>query len=188
MTQPEVDALPVPISRSLLTTDVPGDGRHVSIKATAEELSALTTFAEIESVDAFAAELDVRPWGKFGFRVTGQVKAHVVQSCVVTLEPVPSYIDETIELKLVPISDAERYAPKTSPEGEIIVDVEAQDMPDFYEGGTIDVGAIAVEFFMLGLDPYPRKPGAEFEPLPDPGKAEVSPFAKLAVLKRPDGA
>ncbi len=29
--------------------------------------------------------------------------------------------------------------------------------------GTVDLGAIATEFFLLGIDPYPRKEGAEFE-------------------------
>ena len=185
MTELEDNALPLPISRGLLTTDVPGDGRHVSLKVTEQEIAALTAFAGILSINNFAAELDVRPWGKTGFRVNGRVTANVEQACVVTLEPVPTRVDETVEVKLAPLADAERYQPKTAPEGEIIVDLEADDIPDFFEGAAIDVGAIAVEFFMLGLDPYPRKPGVEFQPLPDPGKAEVSPFAKLAVLKRP---
>jgi len=186
MTTDESTPAPSPISRGLLTTDVPGEGRHVSLKVTADEIAALTAFAGIEAISSFAAELDVRPWNKSGFRVSGTVKAKVVQACVVTLEPVEGRVDEPVEVKLVPAADAERYAPKTSPEGEIIIDVEADDLPDFFEGQIIDVGAIAVEFFMLGLDPYPRKAGVEFAPLPDPGKAEVSPFAKLAVLKKPD--
>jgi uncharacterized metal-binding protein YceD (DUF177 family) len=184
----EADVLPSPISRGLLTTDVPGDGRHVSLKVSAAEIEALKAFSGAVEIRDFTAELDVRPWGKTGFRVSGSVTADVIQSCVVTLEPVEGRVDEPVEVKLVPIADADRYKPKTTPEGEIIVDVEADDIPDFFDGPAIDVGAIAVEFFMLGLDPYPRKHGAEFAPLPDPGKAEVSPFAKLAVLKRPDDA
>ncbi len=31
-------------------------------------------------------------------------------------------------------------------------------------GGVIDLGALATEFLILGLDPYPRKPGAVFQP------------------------
>jgi uncharacterized metal-binding protein YceD (DUF177 family) len=186
MTAPDIDVLPSPISRLVLTTDVPGDGRHVSLKPTVAEIAALTAFAGIVEIAGFTAELDVRPWGKTGFRVSGQVKATVVQSCVVTLEPVKGHVDEAVEVKLAPLVDAGRYAAKASPEGEIIVDLAADDVPDFFDGPTIDVGAIAVEFFMLGLDPYPRKDGVEFTPLPDPGKAEVSPFARLAVLKKPD--
>ena len=33
--------------------------------------------------------------------------------------------------------------------------------------GKIDLGALAAEFFALGLDPYPRKPGAEFVAPPE---------------------
>ena len=31
-------------------------------------------------------------------------------------------------------------------------------------GGSVDLGALATEFLILGLDPYPRKPGAVFQP------------------------
>jgi hypothetical protein len=48
--------------------------------------------------------------------------------------------------------------------------------------GTADVGAIAAEFLLLGIDPYPRKPGAEFKSPAEQG-AVVSPFAALARLR-----
>ena len=55
-------------------------------------------------------------------------------------------------------------------------------------GGSIDLGALATEFLILGLDPYPRKPGATFQP-PADAKPEESPFAALAALKKGrDGA
>jgi hypothetical protein len=50
--------------------------------------------------------------------------------------------------------------------------------------GAVDLGVIAVEFLLLGLDPYPRKPGATFD-LPAVGDAEEHPFAALAALKDP---
>ncbi len=34
-----------------------------------------------------------------------------------------------------------------------------EDPPDPIIDGKIDLGALAAEFFALGLDPYPRKPG-----------------------------
>ncbi|HEY1452267.1 MAG TPA: DUF177 domain-containing protein, partial [Roseiarcus sp.] len=45
--------------------------------------------------------------------------------------------------------------------------------------GKIDLGALTAEHFALGLDPYPRKPGAEFV-APDEQAAPDSPFAALA--------
>ena len=48
--------------------------------------------------------------------------------------------------------------------------------------GTVDLGALATEFLLLGIDPYPRKPGAVFEP-PSTGDPGESPFAALAGLR-----
>jgi hypothetical protein len=48
--------------------------------------------------------------------------------------------------------------------------------------GTADLGTIAAEFLLLGIDPYPRKPGAKFAPLAAEGVA-TTPFAALAKLK-----
>jgi hypothetical protein len=50
-------------------------------------------------------------------------------------------------------------------------------------GGTVDLGALATEFLILGLDPYPRKPGATFQP-PGGASADEGPFAALAKLKK----
>ena len=58
----------------------------------------------------------------------------------------------------------------------------AEDPPDPLIGGVVDLGACISEFLTLALDPYPRKPGAQFnEPAPA-ADAETSPFAKLRTL------
>ncbi len=51
--------------------------------------------------------------------------------------------------------------------------------PEPLVDGIVDLGALATEFLILGLDPYPRKPGAAFEP-PREGAADGGPFAALA--------
>ena len=50
------------------------------------------------------------------------------------------------------------------------------DEPEPLIGGVVDLGAIATEFLILGLDPYPRKPGVVFEP-PQDLKPDGGPFA-----------
>jgi hypothetical protein len=47
----------------------------------------------------------------------------------------------------------------------------------------VDLGALATEFLILGLDPYPRKAGAVFQP-PARAQPDESPFAALAKLKK----
>ena len=36
----------------------------------------------------------------------------------------------------------------------------ADEGPETLHGGVVDLGAVATEFLILGIDPYPRKPGA----------------------------
>ena len=49
--------------------------------------------------------------------------------------------------------------------------------------GIVDLGALATEFLILGLEPYPRKPDAVFEP-PQDAAPEPGPFAALAKLAK----
>jgi hypothetical protein len=60
--------------------------------------------------------------------------------------------------------------------------------PDPLVGDSIDIGALATEYLILGVDPHPRKPGIAFD-VPKAGEtaddvAEGSPFAALAALKK----
>ena len=59
------------------------------------------------------------------------------------------------------------------------VSLADEDEPDPVIDGKIDLGALAAEFFALGLDPYPRKPDAIFEQSAESEPAD-SPFAALA--------
>lgn len=47
--------------------------------------------------------------------------------------------------------------------------------------GRIDLGALTAEFLALGLDPYPRKPGVDFEPVAS--GPESGPFDALRRLR-----
>jgi hypothetical protein len=43
----------------------------------------------------------------------------------------------------------------------MVLDPEGPDAPESFTGTSIDVGALAEQFFALGIDPYPRKEGVE---------------------------
>ena len=66
---------------------------------------------------------------------------------------------------------------------------EAEDAPPQVDGpeplldGGVDLGAIATEFVLLGIDPYPRKEGAAFAS-PEVDSEDSGPFAALAALKK----
>jgi uncharacterized metal-binding protein YceD (DUF177 family) len=125
---------------------------------------------DLASLDAFTAELELAP-SSAGWRLSGRVRASLAQTCGITLEPLPLEIDAPFSLTLV-----EAVEPDSD---EIIITLD-DESPDLIENGQIDLGQYAVEQLALRLDPFPRKPGAQFIQPPEP--AEISPFA---VLKQP---
>ena len=70
--------------------------------------------------------------------------------------------------------------PTTGDEVDVRCDNEP---PEPLVDGKVDLGALATEFLVLGIDPYPRKPGAEFTP-PKVENDEANPFAALEALKK----
>jgi hypothetical protein len=59
--------------------------------------------------------------------------------------------------------------------------------PEELIDGSVDLGAIATEFLILGIDPYPRKPGAVFTQ-ESKGDAGARPFAALGALMKGRGS
>jgi uncharacterized metal-binding protein YceD (DUF177 family) len=158
---------------------------EVHVEADARELKALAVLWKVLSVEALTADLKVRRWKKDGVKVFGTVHAHITQACVVTLDPVPSDIDEEMDQIFVPEGSALARIPAND-EGEMIIDPDGPDLPEMFVGDTIDLGAFVAEFAAMGIDPYPRKPGVEFEPhIEDSGgpQGKPSPFAVLRNLK-----
>ena len=174
------DDAPFPLSRPQQVDALPAKGIEVAIEATAEERAALAEVLDILGIDALTARFEVRPWRRDGVKVTGVVEADVHQACVVTLEPVAQHVREEVDVAFHP--DAQPI----EPDAEIEIDPDAPDQPEPLEHGRIDLGAIAAEHMALGLDPYPRAPGAVFEDIiEDDGldDAPGSPFAGLSRLK-----
>lgn len=153
----------------------------VEFTARPGEREALASAYDLVSVKSLAASvvLEQAPGG--GIAVDGRVVADIVQTCVVSLVPVESHIDETFSLRFV--RDASRL-PRPGP--EMVVDPDAPDPPELIEGPTLDVGALAEEYFALAIDPYPRAPGATLpaELATDSNAEPESPFAVLASLAK----
>ncbi len=168
-------------SVSVAVADVPEAGRRLDLEADAPVREAIAKAAGLVALPRFAAGFDLMRVGD-GLRVAGRVSAKVVQSCVVTLEPIESVIDEAIEVVFMP----EAALPIAARE-EDVVDT-GEDPPEPLRDGIVDLGAVATEFLLLGIDPYPRKPGAVFD-VASADDPESHPFAALAALKknsRPD--
>jgi uncharacterized metal-binding protein YceD (DUF177 family) len=174
---------PPPWHVPITVEDIPETGEHFDIEADAAVRAAVAGVAGLRDLPRLQARLDVTRRGTAGLHVSGLVSATVGQTCVVTLDPVENDIEEAIDLSFVP---QQAPAPSAEAEGDEpqIKDVNL-DEPEPLVGGTVDLGALATEFLILGLDPYPRKPGAVFE-APSDDKADPSPFAALAKLTKGD--
>lgn len=178
MTRPErVSERPWSVPVTL--ADVAETGRHFDLSADEQARGAIAKLAKLQAIPRLQAAFDATPRGHGGLRVAGRVSATVVQTCVVTLEPVENEIEEDVDLVYAPATASSPVDP-----GE--VEIAATDTPETLVDGTVDLGAIAVEFLILGINPYPRKPGAVFE-APKTGNSSAQPFAALAALKKGQG-
>lgn len=148
-----------PVSFKASATRLPQKGMPVIIDADARQREALAAEHGLVSVERFHAELLVAQWKRNGVKVSGRVEADITQECVVTLDPLQAKIDETVEGLFLP-EDSKLGRQGFEGSGEIYIDAEGPDSPETFSGDMIDVGALAEEFFSLGIDPYPRKSGA----------------------------
>jgi uncharacterized metal-binding protein YceD (DUF177 family) len=157
--------------------DVPEEGKHFDLAADADTRAAVARMAGLRDLPRLEASFDVSRHGHGGLRVAGRVSATAGQICVVTLEPLANEVIEDIDLLFVP--------PPSVPgqEDAGVRDADADDETEPLIDGKVDLGALATEFLILGLDPYPRKPGAIFQS-PVDVRPEDSPFAALGALKK----
>jgi uncharacterized metal-binding protein YceD (DUF177 family) len=164
----------------LVVDDVPETGRRLDLVANDKVRAAVARMVGLRDLPRLQASFDVTRQGS-GLRVQGRVAATVGQTCVVTLEPLSNEIDEVIDLVFAPQSAVKHDGNGAGAEGRDVA--ESWNAPEPLIGGTVDLGALATEFLILGLDPYPRKPGAAFQP-PSDGPSDEGPFAALAKLKK----
>lgn len=172
-----------PISLSVNVLRLPASGMPVRFEADDEQRRALAKAHALVEVKSLSAELLVTNWKRDGVKVTGTAKAAIVQACSVSLAPVDAVVDVDIHALFVP--EGSRLArPDILEGGEMLLDAEGEDGPEPFSGDTIDVGALAEEFFALGIDPYPRKAGAgPSRALADGDEARGPLYEKLKALK-----
>ena len=163
-----------PWSVPVAVDEIQDSGLHMDLEAAPETRAALAALAGVREVPQLAAAFDLTRQGA-GVHVSGRVRARVGQTCVVTLEPIENEIDEPVDVLFMPGAEA--------PVAHDLHTLdEDEEPPEPLVGGKVDLGALATEFLLLGIDPYPRKPGAEFAPPKGPDAGE-HPFAGLEALK-----
>ena len=169
-----------PWSVPIRAEDVPETGQQVDLIADAAVREAIAKLAGLRALPRFEAHFEVTRQGS-GLRVAGQVSATVEQTCGVTLEPLSNEVAEAVDLVYAPQAAVD--GPESDEEGS-----ETDEGPESLVDGAADLGVLATEFLLLGIDPYPRRPDAVFAPPADPESAGGGAFAALAALKKDRGA
>lgn len=153
---------------------------HFVIEPDAAGRAALAAALDVLVVRKLRFEGTLDPMGKQDWRLRGTLGATVQQACVVTLEPVTTRIDETIERTY-----AANFDVPDASEIEMPEDDTTDPLPD-----SLDLVAVMTEALALALPAYPRKDGAETGTavFTEPGKAAMTdedarPFAGLAALR-----
>lgn len=172
------DLPPLPYSEPLRLHHI-GAGVQRRLKPDAEAIKRIVRALDLQALDMFEVDINLVPTVS-GWRLDGRVIADAVQTCGLTLEPLPVRIDRKFSVQMVEATEHE-----ADENAEIDLELD-DDSADQIEGGSLDLGQYAVEQLALSLDPFPRKPGAVFEQPPEPG--EISPFAVLRGLRPTDGS
>lgn len=173
----------LPYSQPVQVFSVKSD-TNLILRPDAETRARIARFAGLHALPAFKAEMLMKPRHDGSVQVTGQLEADVEPICVVSLEPFADHVSEAIEATFSPDDVIAKLVENLTAEDDEGSE-GTPELPDPIVNGAIDPAALAVEFLILGLDPYPRKPGIDFPDL-KVGEEAISPFAALRALKPRD--
>ena len=151
-----------------------------SVKPQQADLAAIAEELGILSVRKLVFNGTLQTEGKTDWRLTAQLGATVEQSCVLTLDPVTTRIDQSVSRRFVADLSTDMDEEIEMPEDDSEEALEAE----------IDLTRVMVEALALALPDYPRRDDAALEksefsapgvtPMTD---QETKPFAGLAQLK-----
>ena len=154
--------------------------KSYEISADDRECAALAKRLGIPAVDSFDATIRLRLTGGGGLvRLSGRIKAALTQTCVVTLEPIATSVEEDFG-RVYSVEAGDEMA-------EVVIEMDEDDVPDPIENGQIDIGEAAAEHLALAMDPFPRAADAIFEAPDEPEEEPAlspSPFSGLAALHK----
>ncbi len=170
--------LAAPFSRIFQAADAPSHGLSVDDAATKYERQKTAELLDVLSVDRLEFRAVITPADDGAYDVIGSVRARLVQTCVITLEPIAVDIDNAINVRYLPDG-------KLKAEEDEVLNPEERDLEPLGDGA-LDLGQLAYEYLVIALDPYPKGAGSEFDwKGSDRADAEDEdkPFSALRQLK-----
>jgi uncharacterized metal-binding protein YceD (DUF177 family) len=166
----------------VIVAQIPEIGLSRELKAGDTTRAAMAEIAGLREILSARAMFELKPESGGRVHVTGKLSARIGQTCVVTLDPIENEIEEAIDLTFAPPEQIVHVTDRDEDVDESGSEVAHEFEP--IENGAIDLGKLATDVLYLAIDPYPRKPGAVFEPQIAAADPEDHPFAALKALKR----
>lgn len=182
-------------SRLFEVEKISEDGETVKLKALKNECAALAKRFKVQELKYLKAEFDLVKKSNGKVHMEGYFTANIVQSCVVTLEPVTNHVKGELDVVFcdeAEIARRDKELAKEFVDDDGVVSIASFDKSEIEPivGGVIDLGEVIAQHLMMGIDPYPRKEGAVFTDVtPNKHAGEFglttseNPFAVLASLK-----
>ncbi len=156
------------LHRPLSLDRIGSQGLDLTVEASQAECAAIAIRMNLPAVLALTCVFHLVRERRDIVLARGVLRARIIQTCVVSLEPFEAPVEEVFHVRFVP-SGEETDDPDPESDDEIP-----------YEGNEIDPGEAAAEQLGLALDPYPRMQGVE---MPDTGdEPDPHPFAALRRL------
>ncbi len=172
-----------PWRATVSVAQIPETGLHRDIEAGPAARAAMAEIAGLRDISLARASFDLSLRSGGRVHVAGHLTARIGQTCVVTLDPIENDIDEDIDLMFAPAEQISHATDDLVEDAEGGGEGELPEPPEPIVNGVIDLGRLATDVLFLAVDPYPRKPGAEFEPRIEAAAPEDHPFAALKGLK-----
>lgn len=171
-------ASPKPTHRVRVAHLNPRQPTAFALDPDAEARQAIADELGISGLPKLTFRGEIRAEGGDGWALSGQLRATVVQPCVITLKPVRTPLQEIV---------TRHYSPYLAdPEGD---EVEMPDESLEPLGQFIDLDAVMIETLALALPEYPRAEGAALS-VDSPEAPAIDtrrPFAGLDRLMGKDG-
>lgn len=156
------------------------EAQTLTIEANADERVALARRFDLVAIETLSAAV-THVTRDGGIDVDGRLSAAVVQTCVVTGDPVRAALDVPFALRFV---DPARFAADAA--GEIEIDDGDCDVVA-HDGISVDLGEAVAQTLALALDPFPRRVEvADESERKWTFGADASPFAGLKQLLERD--
>ena len=177
-------------SRPVPLSSIEKGGYKINIEANEKEKEGLSHRFEVDEIRSFSADLTVYPKAdQMTYKVQGRFTADVMQSCIVSGDPVSSHLEDRFEAwyrdqsKILSFIDKKQKIDEWEEGDEHELRSEEED-PEILNDGILDLGEVAAQFLGLAINPYPKaEENLTGDHIETKEEDKPNPFAKLAALK-----